>query len=171
MPTGVIMAIGAVVTATSTVASMNQQKRAGKAQAAATQTQIQMQRTKASRERRQSIRTTLAARQRMKNQAELTGAGQSSGFFGGSSSVSSQQGSNLGFSSQMSGLGQQYTDFSGQAAQASSKAAMFGSLASLGGQVMSFGQAGGFGAGGGGSYQSVSGQPMTTNTRPPVIRG
>jgi hypothetical protein len=146
MPTGVIMAIGAVVTATASVASMNQQKRAGKAQAAATQTQIQMQKTKATRERRQSIRANIAARSRMRNQAELTGVAGSSGAEGGASSVSTQGGANLGFSSQMSGLGQQFTTFSGQAAQASSKAAMFGSLANLGGQVMSFGQAGGFGS-------------------------
>jgi hypothetical protein len=134
-----VMVIGAVVAATATVASMNQQKRAGKAQAAATQTQIQMQKTKATRERRQSIRANIAARARMRNQAELTGVAGSSGAEGGASSVSSQGGANLGFSSQMSGLGQQFTTFSGQAAQASSKAAMFGGLANLGMQGLSFG--------------------------------
>jgi hypothetical protein len=135
----VVMAISAVVAAGSTVKSMNEQKKAGRAQAAATQTQLQMQKTKATRERRQSIRANLAARARMRNQAELTGVAGSSGAEGGASSVSSQGGANLGFSSQMSGLGQQFTTFSGQAAQATSRASMFGSLANLGMQGLSFG--------------------------------
>ena len=139
-PAMVIMAISSVVAAGATVKSMNEQKKAGRAQASATQTQIQMQKTKATRERRQSIRSNIAARARMRNQAELTGVAGSSGAEGGASSVSSQGGANLGFSSQMSGLGQQFTTFSGQAAQASSKAAMFGSLANLGMQGISVGQ-------------------------------
>jgi len=139
-----IMAIGAVVAAGATVASMNEQKKAGRAQASATQTQIQMQKTKATRERRTAIRANIAARSRMRNQAELTGVSGSSGAAGGISSVSSQGGANLGFGSQMSGLGQQFTAFSGQAAQHTSKAAMLGGLADLGGSVFSFGQAGGF---------------------------
>ena len=160
----VVMAIGAVIAAGATVKSMNEQKKAGRAQAAASNTQIQMQRTKATRERRQSIRANIAARARMRNQAELTGVAGSSGAEGGTSSVSSQGGSNLGFSSQMSGLGQQFTAFSGQAAQATSKAAMFGGLASLGGSVFSFGKAGGFdGFGGGGMSGGVTSSP-----RPPT---
>lgn len=169
-PAMVIMAIGAVVSAGATVKSMNEQKKAGRAQAAATQTQIQMQKTKATRERRQSIRANIAARSRMRNQAELTGVAGSSGAEGGTSSVSTQGGANLGFSSQMSGLGQQFTTFSGQSAQASSKAAMFGSLANLGGQMMSFGNSM-QGGGGSGATQSVSGPMASTNVRPPVRRG
>lgn len=145
MPQGVIMAIGAVVSAGATIASINEQKKAGRAQAAATQTQIQMQKTKATRERRTAIRANIAARSRMRNQAELTGVSGSSGAEGGVSSVSSQGGANLGFGSQMSGLGQQFTTFSGQAAQHTSKAGMLGGLASLGGSVFSFGKNGGFG--------------------------
>ena len=159
-----IMVIGAVVSAGSTLASMNEQKKAGKAQARATQTQIQMQKTKATRERRTAIRSNIAARARMRNQAELTGVSGSSGAEGGVSSVSSQGGANLGFGSQMSGLGQQFTAFSGQAAQATSKAAMFDGLASLGGSVFSFGKAGGFdGFGGGGMSGGVTSSP-----RPPT---
>ena len=166
----VVMAISAVIAAGATVKSMNEQKKAGRAQAAASNTQIQMQRTKATRERRQSIRANIAARARMRNQAELTGVAGSSGAEGGTSSVSSQGGSNLGFSSQMSGLGQQFTAFSGQAAQASSRASMFGSLANLGMQGLSFG-ASMQGGGGSGATQSVSGPMASTNVRPPVRRG
>jgi hypothetical protein len=166
----VVMAISAVIAAGATVKSMNEQKKAGRAQAAASNTQIQMQRTKATRERRQSIRANIAARARMRNQAELTGVAGSSGAEGGTSSVSSQGGSNLGFSSQMSGLGQQFTAFSGQAAQASSRASMFGSLANLGMQGLSFG-ASMQGGGGSGATQSVSGPMASTSIRPPVRRG
>mgnify|MGYP003629901370 CR=1 FL=1 len=166
----VVMAISAVIAAGATVKSMNEQKKAGRAQAAASNTQIQMQKTKATRERRQSIRANIAARARMRNQAELTGVAGSSGAEGGSSSVSSQGGANLGFSSQMSGLGQQFTAFSGQAAQATSRASMFGSLANLGMQGLSFG-ASMQGGGGSGATQSVSGPMASTNVRPPVRRG
>ena len=135
----VVMAIRAVIAAGATVKSMNEQKKAGRAQAAASNTQIQMQRTKATRERRQSIRANIAARARMRNQAELTGVAGSSGAQGGTSSVSSQGGSNLGFSSQMSGLGQQFTAFSGQAASLASKSQSQAAMASLGFQAYSFG--------------------------------
>ena len=166
----VVMAISAVIAAGATVKSMNEQKKAGRAQAAASNTQIQMQKTKATRERRQSIRANIAARARMRNQAELTGVAGSSGAEGGRSSISTQGGANLGFSAQMSGLGQQFTAFSGQAAQATSRASMFGSLANLGMQGLSFG-ASMQGGGGSGATQSVSGPMASTNVRPPVRRG
>ena len=73
----------------------------------------------------------------------------------------------------MSGLGQQFTAFSGQAAQASSRASMFGSLANLGMQGLSFGASmqGGGSDTLGGATQSVSGPMASTNVRPPVRRG
>jgi hypothetical protein len=72
----------------------------------------------------------------------------SSGAEGGVSSVSSQGGANLGFSSQMSGLGQQFTALSGQAASLASKSQSQAAMGSLGFQAYSFGssvkEAGGF---------------------------
>tara|TARA_R110000796_G_scaffold221498_1_gene337641 strand:- start:72 stop:533 length:462 start_codon:yes stop_codon:yes gene_type:complete len=135
----VVMVIGAVVGAVSSVNSMNTAKKSAAAQQKASNTQIQMQRTKATRERRQSIRANIAARARMRNQAELTGVAGSSGAEGGASSVSSQGGANLGFSSQMSGLGQQFTAFSGQAASLASKSQSQAAMGSLGFQAYSFG--------------------------------
>lgn len=97
----------------------------------------------------------------MQAQAQAMGVSDSSALAGGQSGVSSQLGSNLGFGSMMSGLSQQYTAFTGQAAQASAKSQMFGTIANLGFQT--FGAAGGFSSGGNKTPSLSGGAPPNYN--------
>lgn len=148
-----IALVSAGVAAVGTVASYNAQKRAAGAARSAAQTQIQQQRQQAQRQRRSAIRATLAQRAQMQAQAQAMGVSDSSALAGGQSGISSQLGSNLGFGSMMSGLSQQYTSLTGQAAQAGAQAQMFGTIADLG--FRAFGATGGFG--GGNKTPSLSG--------------
>lgn len=127
---------GAVVGVSNTVKSINAAKASAGAAQAAAQTQVKLQQAQASAARRSAIRRNIVARSRMRAQAAAAGAGTSSAFFGGSSSLSSQLGTNLGQSSFFSGLGARYTSLTGEAAYQSSRSAMFGSIASLGFGVM-----------------------------------
>ena len=121
-----------------TAYSISQQEKAGKAQRAAAATQQRMQAAQATRERRGAIRQALLARSTM--QAEAAGAGviQTSGYAGGRGAIGAQLGANLGFGSMMSGLGAQYTGFTGQASLAQNRAQLGSAVAGLGFQAISY---------------------------------
>ena len=91
-----------------------------------------MQKQEVARQRRQAIRANIIRRSRARAQAQAAGVETSSGFAGAMGSLSSQLGTNLGYGSQMSGLGEQYTTFTGEANLASSRAQTFGQIAQLG---------------------------------------
>lgn len=127
---GAALAAGAAVYGTA--ASISASNRAARASRAAAQTQVTMQRQQATRQRRQAIRANIIRRSQARAQAQAAGVETSSGFAGAMGSLSSQLGTNLGYGSMMSGLGQQFTDLTGQANYQASRASMFGSIAGLG---------------------------------------
>lgn len=118
--------------------SIAQQERAGRAQRAAAATQQRMQAAQATRERRGAIRQALIARSTM--QAEAAGAGLigTSAYGGGRGAVGAQLGANLGFGSMMSGLGQQYTGFTAQAARYQGQAQLGSAIAGFAQQALPY---------------------------------
>ena len=111
--------------------SINQADKAASAQRAAAATQQRMQQQTATRQRRSAIRANLMRRQSMLSTARALGAAGSSAVGGGISSLSSQLGANLGFSSMMSGLGQQYSAFTQQAADFTGQSQLFGQIGQM----------------------------------------
>ena len=119
--------------------SIKSSKKAGAAARSArsaSEVQIKMQKENAKQARRSAVRSSIIARSQGTVGAQASGTQSSSGFLGGMSSLASQLGSNLGFGSMMSGLGENYTALSGLASQQSAESAMFGAKANLGFQVM-----------------------------------
>lgn len=94
--------------------------------------QQQQQRVNTRRSRMEAIRRAQLARAQAVASAAASGAQGSSTAIGGQSSVSSQTGTDFGFSTQMSGLSQGISD-------ASSQAATWGAVANLGGSAFNFG--------------------------------
>jgi hypothetical protein len=123
----ITLVVGAVAAA-GTAKSLSLQK---KAAAASTRQQELV----AARDRRQAIREAQIRRAQGTASAQAMGVASSSLTGGGSSSIGSQLGSTLGFSSQMSGLSNNIT-------RLSSRASMFGDIAGLAG--MGFNTLGGF---------------------------
>lgn len=122
-------AVAGTVAVAGVAAGVQEQKRAtsiarqsAAVQRQAAETQITMQKQAATRQRRSAIRASLIARSQARQRALAAGVADSSMVAGGLSSLSSQLGANLGFGSMMSGLGQQYTGLSAQAAQLSGEA-------------------------------------------------
>jgi len=120
-----IAAIGAVTTVAGTVAQVGQQRKA-----AALSREQQALATRKSR--RQAIRASQIQRAQSVASAQGAGVLQGSGAQGGIGALSSQLGSEFGFSTQMSGL-------SGDIGRAQSRANTFGSVAGLGGSLFNFG--------------------------------
>jgi hypothetical protein len=140
------------VTAVTSAKSISEQRKAGRAQEAAAAQQrlaYQAEQRKAEvqnvRSVRQQIREARMAQASMTNQAALTGGMGGSGLAGGVSSVGAQMSSNLSY---MQDIAQQNTaisnaqiasaGFMGQAAKASSNAAIYGQIGQLSGTI--FGQ-------------------------------
>lgn len=122
--------IGAVASVGGTIASLSAQKKAARLQ--------QEQQTLATRRsQREAVREAQIRRAQTMSAGQALGVAGGSGVAGGVSSLGSQLGSALGFSSQMSGL-------SKQIGIAQSRASTAGAVANLGGSV--FQMAGGFGA-------------------------
>lgn len=122
----------AAIGAAATVGSVAIQAKAAKAQRRAAATQAQMQREQAARQRRSSIRAALIQRAQLANVAAVTGASGSTAAQGGLASLSSQLGANLGFGSMMSGLGEQYTSLTQQAARLQGAGQLVGAIGSAG---------------------------------------
>lgn len=117
--------IGAVATVGGTIASVSAQRKAAGAQ--------RQQETLATRRsQRAAIREAQIRRAQTLASSQGFGALQGSGVAGGTSSLSSQLGEALGFSTQMSGLSQKISDYR-------TKADMWGGVAGLGGSLFNFG--------------------------------
>lgn len=124
----VIGAVAGVATVVGTVASINAQKKASRAQ--------QRQQDLATRRsQRQAIREAQIRRAQALSSAQGLGAAGGSGILGGTASLTSQVGESLGFSTQMSGLSREIS-------VASSRANTYSAIAGLGSSV--FSAAGGF---------------------------
>ena len=137
----VLTTTAAILAATAVVGtgySIYKQEEAGKAQRRAAATQARMQAAQATRERRGAIRQALIARSTM--QAEAAGAGLigTSAYGGGRGAVGAQLGANLGFGSMMSGLGQQYTGFTAQAARYQGQAQLGSAVAGFAMQALPY---------------------------------
>lgn len=129
---------GAVIvgtTAVSTYAAVESIKTSKKSAAAAqqaAQTQVKLQTAQANAARRSAIRRSIVQRSQLRAQAEAAGVTNSSAFFGGTASLGSQLGTNIGQSTYFSGLGARYTSLTGEAAYQQSRSNMFGAVSSLG---------------------------------------
>lgn len=134
----------AVVAIAGTAYSVDQSQKAAKAQRAAAGKQVEMQQQQVARERRSAIRANIIRRSQLRAQAEAANVAGSSGFFGGQTSLTSQLGANLGFGSTMSGLSQEYTQLTAQAADFSARAQMGSAIGSLGFQSAQFAMGGGY---------------------------
>ena len=138
-----LYATGAAVYATG--ASLYTQNQAVQAQRGAARVQARQQQAQAARERRGAIRQSILARAQARTVAATTGQVAGTGFLGGMASLTSQLGANLGYGTMMSGLGQEYTALSGQAAYLASRSQMAEAIAGLGfGMVGRSGQIGQF---------------------------
>lgn len=122
--------VGAVASVAGTVMSVNQQKKAAAAQQ-------RQQDLSTRRSQRQAIREAQIRRAQTMASAQGLGAAGGSGVAGGITSLNSQLGGALGFSTEMSGLSKEIS-------VASSRANTYGAIAGLGGQLFQAG--GGFGA-------------------------
>jgi hypothetical protein len=123
---------GATAGVVSTVKSVKKAEAAAVSARQATEVQIVQQQQQATRQRRSAVRSSVIARAQAQQAAQTRGVGTSSGALGGLASLSSQLGSNLGYGSMMSGLGQQFTALSGLSAQQSADSAKFGAIANIG---------------------------------------
>ena len=129
---GATVVAGTAVGVANTVKSVKAARSSAQAARQAAQTQVRMQQQQVAQQRRQSIRRSLIARSQLRSRAQAAGLAQSSAIGGGIGSISSQLGTNLGFGSMMSGLGQTYTALTGRANYLSSQSRMFGTIANLG---------------------------------------
>tara|TARA_R100001377_G_scaffold46_2_gene73 strand:- start:6629 stop:7192 length:564 start_codon:yes stop_codon:yes gene_type:complete len=121
-----------------TIKSSKKAGAAARSARSASEIQIKQQKENAKQARRSAVRSSIIARSQGTVGAQASGTQSSSGFLGGMSSLASQLGSNLGFGSMMSGLGENYTAMSGLASQQSAESAMYGAKANLGFKVMNF---------------------------------
>lgn len=128
MCTGVELALlGATA---GTVYSTTQQASASKRQYAAEQKKAEIQNV---RSQRQQIRSARAAQASMMNVAAQTGGMGGSGLAGGTSSVSSQLGSNLEYMGQIAQQNTAIGNAAGDAAQWGATATIFGAVGSFAG--------------------------------------
>ena len=157
------VAAALALTAVSSVATIQQQraankanKKAAKEQEKARQDQRALQHQMRGEERREQIRAERIRRAQIEQAAENTGTAGSSGEFGAVSSVSSQFGANMGsiFGQQMHGDNitrhtQSAADYMGQAQQHQANASLWGQVGQFGSAAFQAG--GGFSALGGSS--------------------
>ena len=140
---------GLVLAAVGTGVAVQASRAQAKAQRKAAGAAADAEALKARRARRRVIREARIARGKTANLAFQVGAGETSGFRGGVTSLDSQAGANLGFSTRIEDIGRKITKFSGQASRAASRGALGSGLASLVGSL--FSNAGFLGSFGGGS--------------------
>ena len=131
-----------------TAGSMIYANEAADAQRDAARIQQKQAKLQAQRQRSEQIRAARIARARTVLAGEAQGVSGSSGVQGGTGSIISQLGSNLGFSLQMESMSDQASAELAQASKESGMASVFGGIADM---AMTAAQAGGFGSGGGSS--------------------
>ena len=143
-----ILVAGLVIAAVGTGVAVQASRAQAKAQRKAAGAAADAEALKARRARRRVIRESRIARGEAANLAFQVGAGETSGFRGGVSSLDSQAGANLGFSTRTEDIGRKIKKFSGQASRAASRGALGSGLSSLGGALFSNSSfLGGFGCG------------------------
>lgn len=129
-----IEAIGLILSVGGGIMQYQSQKEAAKQQKASSAAQARMSATEEHRKRIQATREARIRRAMIEGQTTAQGMGTgTSGYAGGTGSVASQFGSNIGHSNVMG-------DFANQASAANQKAADAQSSASLWGMVGGFGQ-------------------------------
>lgn len=137
MAIGTLAAIALATTAVATVASIDQQQKAGRA----AQRQAEAERRRAEVENvykvRQSIRQARLAQGAMTNQAALSGGIGSSGLAGGTSSIGSQLSGNLNYMSQIAEENTSIFNAAVQGARASTNAAVFGQIGQMSSTIFS----------------------------------
>lgn len=129
----------AAVALTSTVASIDQQRKAAKAQGKARNEEKARNTAQQMAERRQQVREERIKRARVMQAAENTGTAGSSGELGAVSSIGTQLGANLGFNQSMIESGNRISGYAQQAADAQGKASMFNAVASMSGNIGTIG--------------------------------
>ena len=127
-----VAAVGTAVGVSQTIKATKAAKAPAAATQQAAQTQVRIQQQQVAQQRRQSIRRSIIARSQLRSRAQAAGLRGSSAVGGGIGSISSQLGTNLGFGSMLSGLGQQYTSLTGQANYLRSQSQMATTIAGLG---------------------------------------
>lgn len=126
------LAIGAaVVGGAMAIKGQRDARRAARRSAAAQQKQ---QDVASRRQRRQAIREAQIARAQTVASAQASGATGSSAALGGAGSLGSQLGTEMGYSTQMSGLSRDISRFEQQRASAQNRAQIGGTLFSAGWQ-------------------------------------
>jgi len=140
--------IGAVVGAVGTVMQVSAARKAAKAQQRMADLQERQQQIATRRSRRQAIRQAQIVRAQAISAGANYGGLQGSGLAGGLSSLGSQVGAELGFSTQMSGISSDINAAQKDFLKAQQQGSMWGAIGGLGFSV--FRQAGGFGAFSGG---------------------
>lgn len=107
-----MVAIALAVTAVAgTAYAINQQEKAASAARAASSRQVKQQEVQASQSRKRAFREFQSKRAMARAQAQALGAGGGSGAMGGQAAFASLFGSELGYSSQMTGLSREITQF------------------------------------------------------------
>lgn len=127
-----IAIIGAVTAAAGTAFSVVQGRKAAKGQEKARNEQRKLQELEEQRRRRAQIRERRQRVGALINAGGVGGSGESSGVFGGRSSINSQFSSNSGFLSQSKGLTDNVSSFSQSAADAQGRAQIGSGLSSVG---------------------------------------
>lgn len=118
------LVISAVVGTVATISSLEEQRKSARAQQR--QQQIATQRSQ-----RQAVREAQIRRAQAQATAQAAGAVGGSGLAGGLSSLQSQVGAGLGYSTQMSGLSQEIS-------MANYRANLYGGIAGLSGNVFQY---------------------------------
>lgn len=131
--------IVAAVTLTATAVSLNQQRKAGKANEKARKEDQARNTAQQMQERRQQIREERIKRARVLQSSANTGTTGSSGEVGAVSSISTQLGSNLGYNQSMINSGNRISAFAQQAADAQQSASIFSAIANNAGDIATVG--------------------------------
>jgi len=143
LATGVAVAGYGALAVSQTVKSVKLGKQAVAVQTEAAATARKQEAARETRSRRASIRSFIRQRKMIKASG-AGGAGSAVSARGGAlASLSSQLGTNLGFSSMMSGLSSQYSSLTQQAAMLQGRADVAGAYGNLGFQMAGFASQGG----------------------------
>lgn len=143
MPIPLIVPIAMMaISAIGTGVSIAQQSKAAEAQKEAAQQENNLASLENRKARIKAVREARIARAQTIAQGEASGALGSSGVAGGTSSIQSQLGSNIGFANQREAFSQNIAGLQNKAISAQNKANTFGTIGQFAGTV--FNQMGGF---------------------------
>ena len=133
-----IALIGAAVSLFTGLKQAGAMNRQADLQQKANADQRKQQRNAELRDRKRLNREKLLKTSQARQQAQAAGASETSSIKGGLSSLSSQSGSNLGYSTMQSGLGDRISMNQGLAMKAGAEANMWGAVGGIGSAIGSF---------------------------------